>query len=54
MNSGESAIKTAAGHAAALVRIDQLFNAKPGTPDGEELELLIGLVERYEKTAFPI
>src|SRR5690242_15647178 len=47
-------IKTPADHKAALARIDELFDAKPGTPEGDELELLAVLVEQFEKTAFPI
>jgi HTH-type transcriptional regulator/antitoxin HigA len=47
-------IKTEVEHAAALARIDQIFQAKPGTADGDELELLLVLVERYEQEMFPI
>jgi HTH-type transcriptional regulator / antitoxin HigA len=47
-------IKTEAEHAAALARIEEIFTAKPGTPEGDELELLSMLVEHYEKQAFPI
>ena len=41
-------------HAAALARIDELFTAKPGTPEGDELDLLVTLVELYEEKQFPI
>ena len=47
-------IKTAADHAAALARIDELFTAKPGTPEGDELDLLVTLVELFEEKEFPI
>ncbi|MDQ3118729.1 MAG: ImmA/IrrE family metallo-endopeptidase [Verrucomicrobiota bacterium] len=47
-------IKTEAEHAAAMARIDQIFQAKLGTPEGDEFELLAVLVERYEKEHFPI
>jgi len=47
-------IKTDDEHAAALARIDEIFAATPGTPEGDELELLCLLVEKYEETAFPI
>src|SRR5689334_11579440 len=47
-------IKTEAQHKVALARIEKLFDAKPGTPEGDELELLTVLVEQFEKTAFPI
>jgi HTH-type transcriptional regulator/antitoxin HigA len=47
-------IKTEAEHRAALARIEELFQARPGTPEGDELELLVMLVEQFEKVAFPI
>jgi HTH-type transcriptional regulator/antitoxin HigA len=47
-------IKTEADYQAALSSIESRFDAKPGTPEGEELELLAILVELYEKQAFPI
>jgi HTH-type transcriptional regulator/antitoxin HigA len=47
-------IKTDADHKAALARIEELFDARPGTQEGDELELQTLLVEQFEKTAFPI
>ena len=47
-------IKTEQDYQGALDRIDEIFTAKPGTPDGDELELLSTLVELYEEKAFPI
>lgn len=47
-------IKTDAEHEEALARIDAIFDAKPGTPAGDELELLTFLVEKYEEEKFPI
>ena len=47
-------IKTTAEHERALARIEELFTAKLGTPKGDELELLILLVETYEAKEFPI
>jgi len=41
-------IKNDADHAAALARIEDIFDAKPGTPEGDECELLVHLVEEYE------
>jgi HTH-type transcriptional regulator/antitoxin HigA len=41
-------IKNEADHAAALARIKDVFDARPGTPEGDELELLVHLVEEYE------
>lgn len=47
-------IKTEADHKVALARIERIFDAKPGTPKGDELELLILLVETYEEINYPI
>lgn len=47
-------IKTEADHAEALARIEELFTAAPGTPEGDELDLLVTLVELYEEKAYPI
>lgn len=47
-------IKTEAEHQAALARIEAIFDAKPRTAKGDELELLLLLVETYEDKAFPI
>jgi HTH-type transcriptional regulator/antitoxin HigA len=44
-------IKTEAQYQAALARIERIFDAKPGTAKGDELELLLLLVETYEKSA---
>ncbi len=47
-------IKTEAQYRATLARIEQIFDAKPGTAAGDELELLVLLVESYEEIAYPI
>lgn len=39
---------------AALKRIEDLIDAEPNTPDGDELEKLISLVEVYENEHYPI
>ncbi len=41
-------IKTATDHEVALKEIDQLWNAEPGTPEGDKLDILITLVEAWE------
>ena len=38
----------------ALERIDELWGAKPGTPQGDELDVLMLLVEKYEEEHFAI
>ena len=47
-------IQTEAENEAALARLDEIFDAKLGTPDGDEAELLIALIETYERVAYPI
>ena len=47
-------IKTEADYDAAMARIDELLDAKPGTPQADELEVLSILVELFEKKTFPI
>jgi HTH-type transcriptional regulator/antitoxin HigA len=41
-------IRTESDYNAALARIETLMDAQPGTPKGEELDLLADLVEHYE------
>jgi len=47
-------IKTKKDYEKALKRIDTLFNAKPNTPDGDLLDVLVTLVEAYEQKHFAI
>mgnify|MGYP006350800939 CR=1 FL=1 len=47
-------IRTKADYAAAMKRIDQVFDARPGTPQGDELEVLTLLVESYERQHHPV
>ena len=47
-------IKTEEDHTSALARIEAIFDAKAGTAAGDELELLVTLVELYEEKEFPI
>ena len=46
-------IKTEEDYQNALSRIDELMDARPNTPEGDELEFLVTLVELYEKK-YPI
>ncbi|CAI4034210.1 DNA-binding protein [Nitrospira tepida] len=41
-------IKTKQDYERALLRIEQLMDAKPGTKAGDELDILTTLVEAYE------
>ena len=49
-------IKTEADYEDALVRVDTLLNTnvKKGTSDGDELEMLIVLIEAYEKKHYAL
>jgi HTH-type transcriptional regulator/antitoxin HigA len=38
----------------SLKRIDELWGSKPGTPQGEEFDLLCTLVESWEMAHYPI
>ena len=38
----------------AMLRIDALMDAEPGTEEGDELDVLATLVEAYERVNFPI
>lgn len=48
------AIRSKADHEAALARIDELMDAAPGTTKGDELDVLVDLVELYEAKHVPM
>lgn len=47
-------IKCNADYDAALTAIDSLMGAAPDTPEGDELDVLVTLVEAYEAERWPI
>jgi len=47
-------LKTETEYNEALERIEVLQDAKPGTPEGDELELLALLIENYEEENFSL
>ena len=47
-------IKTKQDHSAAVKRIEQLMGAKPGSVEGDELDMLATLVCAYEEKHFPM
>lgn len=47
-------IKTKKDHAQALKRIEVLMHAKANTPEGDELDILVTLVEAYEAKHYAI
>ena len=47
-------IRTKADHRAALKEIETLMPARRGTPKGERLDVLVTLVEVWERKCFPM
>lgn len=47
-------IRSNADYQAALKEIENLLEGQPGTADGDRLDVIITLVEAYEREHFPI
>ncbi len=47
-------IKNEKDYIQALERLEKIFDAKKGTKEGDELEILGILIEKYEEEYFPI
>ncbi len=47
-------IETEPEYRAALLEIERLMAAKPGSPPGKQLDLVTTLVEAYETRHFPL
>ncbi len=47
-------IKTEKDYEKALERLEMIFDAKQGTKEGDELEILSMLIEKYEDEHFPV
>lgn len=47
-------IKTKKDYQAALNRLEVIFDAKPGTSEGDELEILGILIDKYEREHYSI
>ncbi len=47
-------IKTEKDYNQALTRLESVFEAKAGSPEGDELEVLGILIDQYENEHFPI
>lgn len=47
-------IKTKKDYQNALERLELIFDSKKGSPEGDELEILGILIEKYEEEHFPI
>lgn len=49
-----SPIKTKVDHENALARVEALWDAEPNTPEGDEFDVLVTLIEVFEKEHYPI
>jgi HTH-type transcriptional regulator/antitoxin HigA len=47
-------IRSEDDHKAALAEVDRLWGAELGTEDGDKLDILLTLIEKYEETRWPI
>jgi HTH-type transcriptional regulator / antitoxin HigA len=47
-------IKSERDYRVALKRLEEIFDAKPGTPESDELEILGLMIDDYEKKHYPI
>lgn len=47
-------IRGEADYQAVLHEIEKLWESQPGTPEGDQMEILVTLVEAYEARNFPI
>jgi HTH-type transcriptional regulator/antitoxin HigA len=47
-------IKTKADYRAALKEVERLWEADPGTPNGDRVDVLVTLIEAYEAAHYPI
>ncbi len=47
-------IKTKKDYQTAMNRLETILDAKPGTPEGDELEVLGILIDKYEQEHYPI
>lgn len=47
-------IKTKTDYRAALKEVERLWDANPGTPEGDVVDVLTTLIEAYEAEHFPI
>jgi len=47
-------LKTKNNYELALSRLDEIFDAKPNTTEGDEFELLALLINKYEEEHYPI
>jgi HTH-type transcriptional regulator/antitoxin HigA len=54
MMKWEKTITTKKEYEESLARLSKIFEADPDSPEGMEAELLVTLIEKYEKEHYPI
>jgi HTH-type transcriptional regulator/antitoxin HigA len=54
MNMNIKPLRSEEDYKAALARLEQIFDASPDSPEGEEAELLILLIDNYENEHYQI
>jgi HTH-type transcriptional regulator / antitoxin HigA len=47
-------IRSGGDYDLALQRVEALWGSEPGTPNGDELDVLVPLIEAYEREHYPI
>jgi HTH-type transcriptional regulator/antitoxin HigA len=47
-------VRTSKDHKAAIAEVERLWDAKPGTPEHDRLDVLVTLIEAYEARHYPI
>lgn len=47
-------IRTEKDHTEAVARVEEIFAAKPGTPEFDELDVLATLIDAYERAHHPV
>jgi HTH-type transcriptional regulator/antitoxin HigA len=53
MKSNLKPIRTEADHERAMAEVERIWGAKSGTPEGDRLDILVTLIEVYEKETYP-
>ncbi|MEN8226871.1 MAG: helix-turn-helix domain-containing protein [Bacteroidota bacterium] len=47
-------IKSEEDYQSALLRMEEIFHAEEGSPEGDEAEILVLLIEKFENEHYPI
>ena len=47
-------VKTPEDYQAALTRLEEIFHAQPGTPESDEADVLVMMINAYEDKNYPI